>query len=175
MTNLARAANTVQRLAQPGQPGVFEGYASVFNRPDTVGDIVRPGAFTASLKKRGVGNVRMLFQHDPAQPLGRWLQIYEDAHGLFVRGKLSLDVQRSSELAGLLRDGAIDGLSIGFKAIRARKPRGSHRRHLLEIDLWEISLVTFPMLESARVALNPPRSITGQPSSEDMHVQSSPF
>lgn len=153
MTDLISAASAVHKLARGPitATGIFAGYASVFNRPDGTGDVVRPGAFAASLERRGVAGIRMLFQHDPAQPLGRWLQIHEDAHGLFVRGKLSLDVQRSAELAGLLRDGAIDGLSIGFKTVRARRMRQTHRRHLLEIDLWEISLVTFPMLDCARV------------------------
>jgi HK97 family phage prohead protease len=130
---------------------LFEGYASVFNIADAGGDIVAPGAFTASLRNRGSGNIRMLFQHDPAQPIGKWLDIRQDDTGLFVRGRLSLDVRRAAELAGLLRDGAIDGLSIGFKTIRARRDRRSGIRTLTKIDLWEISLVTFPMLASARV------------------------
>ena len=132
--------------------GVFEGYASLFSVPDSSGDIVMPGAFAASLARRRPEDVRMLFQHDPAQPVGRWLDIHEDARGLYVRGQLSLDVQRASELCGLLRDGAIDGLSIGFRTILASRPRKPAHRKLLKIDLWEISLVTFPMLAGARVS-----------------------
>ena len=153
MTELALAGRRLQtRAVKSDHQGVFEGYASIFNAVDGVGDEVQPGAFAASLARRGTSNIRMLFQHDPAQPIGTWLAIREDAKGLFVRGRLSMNVQRSAELAGLLRDGAIDGLSIGFKTIRARQDRSTGTRKLLTIDLWEISLVTFPMLASARVA-----------------------
>lgn len=153
MTELALAGRRMQSCAvKTTIQGVFEGYASVFNTVDGGGDLVLPGAFGQSLKQRGTANIRMLFQHDPAQPIGRWLSITQDATGLYVRGKLSMDVQRSAELAGLLRDGAIDGLSIGFKTIRARRDRKTGIRNLVTVDLWEISLVTFPMLASARVA-----------------------
>ena len=153
MTELALAGRRMQTCAlQSPCKGIFEGYASVFNAVDGSGDLVMPGAFSRRLDQRGVANIRMLFQHDPAQPIGKWLTIKEDATGLYVRGKLSMDVQRSVELAGLLRDGAIDGLSIGFKTIRARRDRKTGIRKLLTVDLWEISLVTFPMLTSARVA-----------------------
>ena len=74
--------------------GVFEGYASLFNRQDMGRDVVMPGAFRASLAERGVAGIRMLFQHDPAQPLGTWLSIYEDARGLKVRGRLATEVAR---------------------------------------------------------------------------------
>jgi HK97 family phage prohead protease len=131
--------------------GEFEGYASLFGVADPAGDVVLPGAFRESLKKRGVSGIRMLFQHDPAEPLGRWLEIREDARGLFVRGRLSLEVQRASELDVLLRGGGIDGLSIGFKTLEARRDRGTGLRRVAKIDLWEISLVTFPLLAGARV------------------------
>lgn len=132
------------------QAGVFTGYASLFGETDMGGDVVAPGAFRASLKKRGAHGVRMLFQHDPAQPIGTWLDVAEDGKGLRVVGKLNLDVARARELAALIRDGALDGLSIGYKTLRsARAPGGA--RTLLALDLWEISLVTFPMLPGARV------------------------
>jgi hypothetical protein len=132
------------------EAGVFSGYASLFGETDLGGDVVAPGAFRASLRQRGAQGVRMLFQHDPAQPIGTWLEIAEDAKGLRVVGKLNLDVARARELAALIRDGALDGLSIGYRTIRsARAPGGA--RKLLALDLWEISLVTFPMLLGARV------------------------
>ena len=153
MTDLALAGRRMRGAALKLAPqGVFEGYASIFNVVDGSGDLVLPGAFTNSLNKRGPANIRMLFQHDPGQPIGTWLEIKENAKGLYVRGQLSMDVQRSAELAGLLRDGAVDGLSIGFKTIRARRDRKTGIRKLVTVDLWEISLVTFPMLASARVA-----------------------
>lgn len=153
MTDLAHAGRRLQSCAgRTDAQGVFAGYASLFNQVDGGGDMILPGAFSASLARRGAENIRMLFQHDPAQPIGTWLDIKQDRRGLFVRGRLSLDVQRSAELAGLLRDGAIDGLSIGFKTIRARRDRKTGIRKLQTIDLWEISIVTFPMLASARIS-----------------------
>lgn len=135
----------------PGS-GVFVGYASLFHRRDSQGDIVMPGAFAATLKLKGVAAVRMLFQHDPAEPIGTWIDIKENPHGLFVRGRIDRNVQRGRELISLLETGGIDGLSIGFRTVQARQDRVLKARRLLQIDLWEISLVTFPMLEGARVS-----------------------
>lgn len=132
--------------------GVFTGYASLFGRRDGQGDIVLPGAFAASLKKRGPASIRMLFQHDPGEPVGKWSEIRETARGLYVRGVLNTKVQRGRELLALLEQGGLDGLSIGFRTVRARNERTIAARLLLEVDLWEISLVTFPMLDGARVS-----------------------
>ena len=137
--------------AAPGT-GVFTGYASLFNKRDGAGDIVMPGAFNDSLKKRGPENIRMLFQHDPSEPVGTWVDVYETERGLFVRGRLDKNVQRGRELLSLLESGGLDGLSIGFKTVVAKQDRNSKTRRLYQIDLWEISLVTFPMLEGARVS-----------------------
>ena len=130
--------------------GAFEGYASLFGIADLGGDLVVPGAFAESLRRRGAGAIRMLWQHDPAEPIGRWLSIIEDARGLRVRGRLNLAVARARELHALMREGAVDGLSIGFRVERARRERGGIRR-LEKLDLWEISLVIFPMHPGARV------------------------
>ncbi len=132
--------------------GVFSGYASLFGKRDQQGDIVLPGAFAASLKKRGVDGIRMLFQHNPAEPVGTWIELRETVRGLYVLGRLDKNVQRGRELLSLLENGGLDGLSIGFKTIRARNNRILNARELVEIDLWEISLVTFPMLDGARVS-----------------------
>ena len=131
--------------------GVFEGYASLFGEPDLGKDVVMPGAFGNSLRKRGAPEVRLLWQHDPAQPIGRWLHIEEDRRGLRVRGKLNLAVERARDIHALMRDGAVDGLSIGFRVERARAERPTGLRRLEKLDLWEISVVTFPMLPGARV------------------------
>jgi HK97 family phage prohead protease len=139
--------------------GVFEGYASLFGVADLGKDVVAPGAFNASLARRGVRGVRMLWQHDPAEPIGRWLAIAEDSRGLFVRGRLNLAVARAREIHALMKEGAIDGLSIGFRAERARHDRTSGLRRLERLDLWEISLVTFPMLPGARVEAVKARNI----------------
>lgn len=132
--------------------GTFEGYASLFNRPDLGQDVVAPGAFTESLAKRPARAVKMLYQHDPGEPIGVWDHIAEDAKGLFVRGRLLLDVSRAREVLALIREGAIDGLSIGFKMVSARRDAGTGVRRIAKVDLWEISVVTFPMLPEARVA-----------------------
>ena len=145
----------VKLLAEPAlavsEAGVFEGYASLFGIADLGRDVVLPGAFAASLAQRGAAGVRMLWQHDPAEPVGRWLSLREDARGLQVRGRLNLGVARAREIAALMREGGIDGLSIGFRAIEARRDRTSGLRRLARIDLWEISIVTFPMQPDARI------------------------
>jgi HK97 family phage prohead protease len=131
--------------------GTFAGYASVFGVEDMGHDVVMPGAFSQSLAKRGVRAIKMLWQHQPHQPIGTWMSIKEDSHGLYVRGRLNLGVQRAQELLALLREGAVDGLSIGFKTEKASRDRKTGLRYLSKVDLWEISLVTFPMLPQARV------------------------
>lgn len=149
-----------QPLARIEPDGAFEGYASLFRIADLGKDVVEPGAFRDSLARRGAGGIRMLWQHDPTQPIGRWLDLREDSRGLYVRGRLSLAVARARELHALMRDGAVDGLSIGFRSQLARTEPRSGLRRLEKVDLWEISLVTFPMLPQARVsavkALRPP-------------------
>lgn len=131
--------------------GIFVGYASVFGRQDMAHDVVERGAFAASLARRGTGGIRMLWHHDPAQPIGRWLDIREDEHGLAVRGQLLTELTRGAEARVLMRAGAIDGLSIGFRTVRSRADRKGGVRRLVEVDLWEISVVCFPMLPDARV------------------------
>ncbi|MCG6122782.1 MAG: HK97 family phage prohead protease [Microvirga sp.] len=134
------------------EDGEFEGYASLFGVPDLTRDVVRPGAFAGSLVKRGASGVRMLWQHDPGEPIGAWLDIHEDRRGLFVRGRLNMAVARAREAHALIRERAVDGLSIGFRVQRSTKERSTGRRILEQVDLWEISIVTFPMLPAARVS-----------------------
>jgi uncharacterized protein len=132
-----------------GQGAGVEGYASVFGAQDQGGDLVMPGAFAASLKAGR--RVAMLWQHDPREPIGVWDEVAEDGRGLRVKGRLLPEVARAREAAALIAAGALDGLSIGYRAVRAeRDARG--RRLLHEVELWEVSLVTFPMLGEARVA-----------------------
>jgi HK97 family phage prohead protease len=139
-------------LTEVEADGGFAGYASLFGEADLGRDVVMPGAFAASIAKRGAGGIRMLFQHDPAAPIGVWREIREDARGLFVRGRLMTEVARAREVLALMRAGAVDGLSIGFRTVRARSDAKSGVRRLLEVDLWEISIVTFPLLPAARVS-----------------------
>ncbi|WP_312528752.1 HK97 family phage prohead protease [Paracoccus sp. (in: a-proteobacteria)] len=140
----------------------IEGYASLFGLSDQGGDTVRAGAFAASLARlRQKGErVRMLWQHDPTRPIGVWDEIHEDAKGLWVKGRLLPEVAQAREAAALIAAGAIDGLSIGYRTVSAERAgiEGADksravkgRRILTELDLWEVSLVTFPMLPDARV------------------------
>jgi HK97 family phage prohead protease len=127
------------------------GYASLFGAADQGGDVVQPGAYGASLARLASAGrgVKMLWQHDPARPIGVWDEVREDGRGLHVRGRLLLEVQAAREAHVLLQAGAIDGLSIGYRTLRAEKSGGQRLLH--EIELWEVSLVTFPMLPQARV------------------------
>ena len=132
--------------------GTFSGYASLFGVEDLGRDVVLPGAFRDSLARRGARGVKMLLQHDPAQPIGVWEQLTEDARGLFARGRLMLEVARARETLSLMRAGALDGLSIGFRTVVGTRDAKTGIRRLAKIDLWEISIVTFPLLPEARVA-----------------------
>lgn len=131
----------------------LEGYASVFGVRDQGGDVVLAGAYGASLARiaREGRRVKMLWQHDPGQPIGIWDEVVEDAVGLRVKGRLLTDLAQGREAAALLAAGAIDGLSIGYRTLRAERD-GKGQRLLAELDLWEVSLVTFPMLPEARVS-----------------------
>jgi HK97 family phage prohead protease len=142
--------------------GTVTGYASLFGEVDQARDMVMRGAFAETLRLRGTRRVPMLFQHDPSEPIGIWLELREDHRGLYARGKLIPEVARGRELLALLRAGAIDGLSIGFKTAKARIDPRTRVRALLAVDLWEISIVTFPLLAGARVhavkaASSPPK------------------
>jgi HK97 family phage prohead protease len=132
--------------------GTVEGYASLFGEIDQARDMVMPGAFTQTLQSRGLRRIPMLFQHDPAEPVGVWLDLHEDWRGLRARGRLIPDVARGRELIALVEQGAIDGLSIGYRTVRGRIDPKTRVRRLHQVDLWEISIVTFPLLDGARVS-----------------------
>ncbi|MCX7899247.1 MAG: HK97 family phage prohead protease [Methylocystis sp.] len=138
-------------VAEASASGLIEGYASLFGVIDDGGDMVMRGAFARSLKRRGAAGVKMLWQHKATEPIGVWTSIVEDARGLKATGRLDLCVARAREALSLMRKGAVDGLSIGFKTLRASREGASGVRKLFELDLWEISIVTFPMLTQARI------------------------
>ncbi|MFD1746548.1 HK97 family phage prohead protease [Rhizobium helianthi] len=139
-------------ISELGGDGTFSGYASLFGEVDLGKDVIERGAFQASLVERGANGVRMLYQHDPAEPIGAWTTIREDSRGLYVEGQLAKGVARAREVHALMKSGALDGLSIGFRTVRARNEAKTGIRRILEADLWEISVVTFPMLPSARIS-----------------------
>ena len=134
------------------QDGQISGYASLFDVKDQNSDVVRRGAYAQSLAAlaREGRQVKMLWQHDPNQPIGIWNHVTEDDKGLRVQGRILSELATGQEALALINAGAIDGLSIGYRTKRAKnRPDG---RDLIELELWEVSLVTFPMLPEARVA-----------------------
>jgi HK97 family phage prohead protease len=163
-TGTARAAHGLEVKFTPfdgsafGKGGGIEGYASRFGEADQGGDVVMPGAFAASLARLTAERrrVKMLWQHDPARPIGVWRAVREDKRGLWVSGEILAEVAQGAEALALMRVGAVDGLSIGYRTVRAEADRATGGRRLIEVDLWEVSLVTFPMLPTARAALAAP-------------------
>lgn len=150
----AQLQSAALELKFVAQNGVFEGYASVFGNTDSAGDRIVPGAFAKSLNacKQTGRWPPMLWQHDAAQPVGAWEDIYEDSHGLFVRGRLFVDdIALAREAYALLREKVVSGLSIGYRTREARRDTQSGARVLEEVDLLEISLVTFPANDMARI------------------------
>ncbi|WP_342150241.1 HK97 family phage prohead protease [Methylorubrum sp. SB2] len=127
--------------AADGDSGIFEGYGSVFGVEDSYNEIVDKGAFTASLKK---GMPALLWQHSAHMPIGIYTEMREDGHGLFVKGQLNLEVQQGREAYSLLKQGALKGLSIGFMTEKDRYDTEKRVRHLEQVRLMEVSLVTFP-------------------------------
>jgi HK97 family phage prohead protease len=126
----------------------IQGYASLWGVADLNGDVVARGAFAASLARTGASGVRMLHQHESRAAVGIWDRMVEDERGLFVEGRI-MDWSADGRFTqALSRAGALDGLSIGFRSRRAR--REGRLRVLVEVELWEVSLVTFPMLPGAR-------------------------
>jgi len=139
------------RQDEGGEVGVFEGLAATFGERDLLGDIVEPGAFRDGLARPE--RVKMLWQHDAHAPIGVWERLVETAAGLSVRGRLVLEVRQAREALALLKAGAVDALSIGFSVPKggARFERGKNLRRIARLDLWEISVVTFPANPKARI------------------------
>ncbi|MES2834749.1 MAG: HK97 family phage prohead protease [Pseudomonadota bacterium] len=137
----------------------IEGYASLWGVADLNGDVVAKGAFADSLTRTGAAGVRMLHQHESQAVVGVWDEMVEDARGLFVRGRIEDWSAEARYAAALARAGALDGLSIGFRAAKAR--RDGRLRVLSAVELWEVSLVTFPMLTGARFSAVADRGAPG--------------
>ena len=140
-------------MEEEEEEGTFEGYGSVFNNTDLGNDVIKNGAFYKSLKKRGYKSVKLLYQHKSDMPIGVFDSIKEDEHGLYVKGRLALKTQAGRDAYELLKMGALDGLSIGFRANpdQVSYDKRSRKRIIKEVDLMEISLVTFPMNPKATV------------------------
>ncbi len=134
------------------EQGRFAGYASIFDVVDNQRDIMLRGAFSHTLKARR-GDIKLLWQHQQSEPIGIIEQAFEDEYGLYIQGRLLLDVKKASEAMALLKAGAVKGLSIGYSPIRYTIEPDTGIRLLAEVDLWEVSLVTFPANEAAQVTV----------------------
>jgi len=139
-------------LKAVAEDGEFEGYLSTFGNVDRGMDMVMPGAFRRTLKERKLSSIKLLRDHDTCKVIGKWLSMEEDDRGLKVRGKLFAGtVQLATETLALMREGALDAMSIGYRTIKAQWDEEQGVRKLLDLDLWEGSIVTFPMNEMATV------------------------
>lgn len=139
------------KAAEVGDDGRISGYGAVFNNVDQGGDIIEPGAFAKSLASGKP--IKMLWQHSPWDPIGVWDDVTEDDYGLRISGTVLSEVSTGADALALLKAGAIDGLSIGYRTIAAEAGviDGQDVRVLKELELWEVSLVTFPMNTDAVV------------------------
>jgi len=142
------------QVKQVAEDGTFEGYGSVFGVKDSYGDIVMPGAFADSLSAHKAAGTMpaLLWQHDSDDVCGVWLEMVEDNIGLKVRGQLAIKTGYGSDAYELLKLKAISGLSIGYATVEDEYDRISDSTKLHKLDLWEVSLVTFPANTSARVS-----------------------
>lgn len=141
------------QIKAAGDDGTVEGYGSVFGVRDNYDDVIAKGAFVQSLKDHKAAGTMpaMLWQHDADKPIGVWTEMVEDEKGLRIKGQLAMETVKGKEAHALLKMGAINGLSIGFMSKEWAYDRETEVRTLTAIDLWEVSLVTFPANEKARV------------------------
>lgn len=142
-------------VKEVSEQGEFEGYAAIFNSADQGRDLILPGAFKQSLIDTPPQRVRLLYQHNPSEVIGKYTEMYEDEKGLFCKGRLFLSVQRGREVAELMREKAIEGLSIGYRTnpdgYEIDRDRGL--RLIKSVSLLEVSVVTFPMHPDAGIKL----------------------
>ena len=141
------------QIKATGDDGTVEGYGSVFGVRDNYDDVIAKGAFIQSLKDHKAAGTMpaMLWQHDADKPIGVWTEMVEDEKGLRIKGQLAMETVKGKEAHALLKMGALNGLSIGFMSKEWAYDRDTEVRTLTAIDLWEVSLVTFPANEKARV------------------------
>lgn len=138
---------------QEPKEGKISGYASVFNVRDGQGDVVCPGAFEKSLSEyRCKGSFpKMLWQHQPHTPIGRWTCLKEDDHGLYVEGEILLSLTKGREAYEMIKNHMIEGLSIGCQIVQSEKGSIAGEKALTEVRLVEISLVTFAANQEAKI------------------------
>ena len=147
-----REFGNIELSALDEDQGIFEGHAAVFNKPDDdFGDVILPGSFKKSLHKHPKKRVKMLHEHDRKALLGVWEEIKEDSTGLFVRGRLLMQLQAAKEVFVVMKEGILDSLSIGFRAVEDDFDRKTGVRTISELMLFEISLVSIPAQMAALV------------------------
>lgn len=155
MTLMTKNSGEPLDIKAVSESGTIEGHISIFGNVDSYGEIVEKGAFEESLAKSAKSGrkVKLLWQHDAHQPIGVWDELAEDSKGLWGRGRLLIDQSpKAREAHGLLMEGAIDGLSIGYRTLKAAPKEGKQGIiSLQKLDLLEGSIVTFAANERARV------------------------
>tara|TARA_Y100000592_G_scaffold15728_1_gene23136 strand:+ start:1822 stop:2487 length:666 start_codon:yes stop_codon:yes gene_type:complete len=135
------------------EDGSFEGYASVFGNKDLGNDVIRKGAFAKSIGSKKPKQIKLLYQHKTEEPIGVIDSVMEDNKGLKVAGRLAMNTQKGKEVYELMKMGALDSMSIGYKLA----PEGykyderQKKRVISEVDLMEVSMVTFPMNPKAKI------------------------
>ena len=152
-TKAREVRSYVLEIKAVGEDGSIEGYGSVFGVIDSYEDSIAKGAFSASIAAHKAAGTMpaLLWQHDSDDPIGVWTEMVEDAKGLLLKGRLCLDTTCGKEAYALLKMGAINGLSIGFISKKWSYDETTEVRTLSEVDLWEVSLVTFPANSKARI------------------------
>lgn len=134
-------------IKQLDEDGTIEGYGAIFGNVDKYNDIIEQGAFRNNLLEKSANEVKMLWQHNSREPIGVWDEIREDSKGLYCKGHILIDTTKGSDVYKMLKGGAISGLSIGYNVVKSSKEEIENSediRKLKEVELWEISIVTFP-------------------------------
>ena len=151
MSDLTQKGFAINLDFKTSEQGIFEGYGAVFNNVDSGQDMIMPGAFAKTLKNRDAKAVKMLWMHDSEDPIGFWTSIEEDKKGLKLTGQLLLSLKKAKEVYEMMQAGIIDSLSVGYRTVKSMYDEATSVRKLLELELWEVSAVTFPMNDKAKI------------------------
>jgi len=143
--NKLEIKNTDFEIKNINKIGIFCGYASVFNIKDAYNDVILPFSFKKSLKSKNIKeDIKLLWQHCQDKPIGYFSIIKEDSVGLYVEGKIMLDIQQGFEAYNLIKSKSVNGLSIGYTVNKSNYDEKNNTRIIEDIELFEISIVTFP-------------------------------
>lgn len=141
------------KYIETDEDGSFEGYASVFNNKDLGNDVIKKGAFARTIMEKNPKQIKLLYQHKTDEPIGVVDEIEEDNKGLKIKGRLAIKTQKGREVYELMKMGALDSMSIGYKLMpdSYKYDDKNKRRVIKEVDLMEVSMVTFPMNPKAKI------------------------